>query len=453
MLPTGPALSYTFDPAEALRRWPRGRPVVLLHSGRYHPRWSSVSVITEPVGALVYQHAEGRSVLDGWPADRVPPTLTHDPFRNLEAVVRGDPALHVGVLGYDLGRAVERLPDRARDDHGFADLHLLRCPNALVYDHAARRWHAFGPDPDALPDLADPPGEDHLNYRAGDPVPDRPRSDHEEAVREALRLIAAGDVFQVNLAQRFTAGFAGSTRGLYLSLAEASPAWYGAYLELPTPGSADRPKAVCSISPELFLEFDRDGRVTTRPIKGTRPAAADPDELRDAEKDAAELNMIVDLLRNDLGRVCRYGSVRVTQPRAVESHPTVHHGVATVTGRLHADRSLRHLLRAAFPGGSITGAPKVRAMEIIEQLEPVRRGPYCGAIGWFHRPDGAARIAGQLNIAIRTLLAEPAAGRVRFSVGGGIVADSDPAAEYDETLDKAAAMLRALKSPLGVGGP
>ncbi|MEO0515280.1 MAG: chorismate-binding protein, partial [Planctomycetota bacterium] len=173
-------------------------------------------------------------------------------------------------------------------------------------------------------------------------------------------------------------------------------------------------------------------------------AHVDPDELRDAEKDAAELNMIIDLLRNDLGRVCDYGSVRVTQPRTVESHPTVHHGVATVTGRLHVERSLRHLLRATFPGGSITGAPKVRAMQIIDELEPVARGPYCGAIGYAQLEPTAATTA-RLSIAIRTLLIDREAGRLNFSVGGGIVADSDPAAEYDETLDKAEAMLRALR--------
>ena len=192
----------------------------------------------------------------------------------------------------------------------------------------------------------------------------------------------------------------------------------------------------------MFLQLDADATVQTRPIKGTRPSDGDPDELLRSEKDAAELNMIIDLLRNDLGRVCDYASVRVTQPRTIESHPTVHHGVATVRGTLHRDRGLSHLLRATFPGGSVTGAPKIRAMQIIEQLEPVRRGPYCGAAGLIAFTDG--RPTARLSLTIRTLLIDRAAGRVQFSVGGGIVAESDPAAEYQETLDKAAALQAAL---------
>ncbi len=214
---------------------------------------------------------------------------------------------------------------------------------------------------------------------------------------------------------------------------------------LRNPAQPDAPcRALASTSPELFLQLERGGRITTRPIKGTRPASANPNELRNSEKDAAELHMIVDLLRNDLGRVCDYGSVRVTQPRTIESHPTVHHGVATVTGTLHATKDIFSLLRATMPGGSITGAPKVRAMEIIDELEPVRRGPYCGAIGYIHGNHAC------LNIAIRTMCIETDpnhhTGRVDMGVGGGIVIDSQPAAEYEETMAKAAAMINALRA-------
>ena len=246
----------------------------------------------------------------------------------------------------------------------------------------------------------------------------------------------------MNLAQRFTADFHGTfplaQRSLFRRLASLSPAWYGAYIETAAESPDSLPRVLCSTSPELFLEAAADGRVITRPIKGTRPAGVDPKELLDSEKDRAELNMIVDLLRNDLGRVCAYGSIRVDEPRVIESHPTVHHGVATISGRLHPSMDLVDLLRAALPGGSITGAPKVRAMQIIDELEPVRRGPYCGCIGWFTQREMC------LNIAIRTMLLDPAAERVDFSVGGGIVADSSPAGEYDETIDKAQAMLRSL---------
>jgi para-aminobenzoate synthetase component 1 len=160
-------------------------------------------------------------------------------------------------------------------------------------------------------------------------------------------------------------------------------------------------------------------------------------ELLDSLKDAAELNMIVDLERNDLGRICRIGTVKVTQPRTIEAHPTVYHGVATVEGVLPENVSFVDLLRATFPGGSVTGAPKIRAMQIIEELEPVRRGPYCGAIGYLDS-DGTI----EFNVAIRTMIAT--AGQIHVPVGGGIVADSDPAAEYDETLVKARAMFDAL---------
>ena len=199
---------------------------------------------------------------------------------------------------------------------------------------------------------------------------------------------------------------------------------------------------ICN-SPELFLRVSPDretGRrhVVTRPIKGTRPHAAGMEhELRDSKKDQAELNMIVDLERNDLGRICQIGSVRVTNPRQIESHPTVYHGVATIEGTLRDDISFVDLLRATFPGGSITGAPKIRAMQIIEELEPTRRGPYCGAIG-FVGNDGHI----EFNIAIRTMIAT--AGQVHIPVGAGIVADSQPAAEYEETLVKAKAMFAAL---------
>jgi para-aminobenzoate synthetase component I len=200
---------------------------------------------------------------------------------------------------------------------------------------------------------------------------------------------------------------------------------------------------VCN-SPELFLRVTPDrqtgGRqVVTRPIKGTRRRGPGMGaELRDSRKDQAELNMIVDLERNDLGRVCEIGSVKVTEPRTIEEHPTVYHGAATIEGTLRSDVGLVDLLRATFPGGSITGAPKIRAMQIIDELEPARRGPYCGAIGYLSC-DGHM----QFNIAIRTMIIK--GGQIHIPVGGGIVADSDPPAEYEETLVKAAALFDALE--------
>jgi len=258
-------------------------------------------------------------------------------------------------------------------------------------------------------------------------------ADYREAFARVARYIRDGDVYQVNLAQRFTGNFEGAPLALYRRLREQASGPCGAYLDLPA-------GQVLSVSPERFLKV-REGRVETRPIKGTRPRNADPEldahaiaELTASDKDRAENVMIVDLLRNDLGRCCRIGSVRVPTLFGVESFETVHHLVSTVSGDLADGRDTIDLLRACFPGGSITGAPKLRAMQIIEELEPHRRGIYCGAIGYIGF-DGAA----DLNIAIRTALLRD--GRVDYWAGGGIVADSDVGEEYAETFAKAAGFL------------
>ena len=261
-------------------------------------------------------------------------------------------------------------------------------------------------------------------------------------VRRTIDLIAAGDVFQANITQRLSASFSGSTRALCAAALETSGAWYGAYLELP------RGRCLVSLSPELFLAVSpASRRVVTRPIKGTRPSRSDIRELLDSAKDTAELNMIVDLMRNDLGRVCAYGTVRVPRARVIETHPTVHHGVAEVSGVLGPGVTVAELLAATFPAGSVTGAPKIRAMQIIDELESCRRGPYCGAIGFLSNCGRAC-----LNVAIRTIALsgdrrpgawDRLAGVLDYGVGGGVVADSDPLAEYRESLDKAA-VLRAV---------
>jgi para-aminobenzoate synthetase component 1 len=260
---------------------------------------------------------------------------------------------------------------------------------------------------------------------------------YRSAVQRVRDYILAGDVFQVNLSQRFDAPLSEPPLELYRRLRSRNPAPFAAYID----GGAFQ---VLSASPERFLRVE--GRqVETRPIKGTRPRGTTPAadaalaaELRASEKDRAENVMIVDLLRNDLSRVCRPGTVRATELLRLESHPTVHHLVSVVEGTLESDRSAFDLLRAAFPGGSITGAPKLRAMEIIAELERSRRSIYCGAIGY-------VSLTGDMDtsIVIRTLVA--AGGRVWFQAGGGIVADSDPAAEYEETLDKARALIEAVE--------
>jgi para-aminobenzoate synthetase component I len=265
------------------------------------------------------------------------------------------------------------------------------------------------------------------------------RPHYEAAVQRVIDYILAGDIFQANLAQRFSAELPEdlSPLDLYRRLRERNPVPFAAYLDF-------RDVVVASASPERFLKL-QDGLVETRPIKGTRPRGLTPAEdgasareLLASEKDRAENVMIVDLLRNDLSRVCLDRTVLTPEICALESFATVHHLVSTVTGELKPDMGPVDLLRATFPGGSITGAPKIRAMEIIAELEPTRRGPYCGAIGYI----GFDRTM-DLNIAIRTYAIK---GRtVTFQAGGGIVADSDPAAEYEETIAKARALIAALR--------
>lgn len=337
----------------------------------------------------------------------------------------------VGFIGYDLGRLFESLPGRSRDD--------LAVPLFEFFFHDS--FDAC--DTEGQLFAIDANSEDRGTLPQG-PNLDRDNSPlscnftepaYLDAVQRVIEYIRAGDVFQVNLSQRFTVGL-GSRRPaeIYQRLQACHPAWFGAALH-------GRDYALLCNSPELFLRVQNTpaGReILTRPIKGTRPLVPGmAAELRRSVKDQAELNMIVDLERNDLGRICEVGSVRVVEPRTIEGHATVYHGVAGVRGILRQEVGFVDLLRAVFPGGSVTGAPKIRAMQIIEELEPVRRGPYCGAIGYLSL-DGAIG----MNVAIRTMIIER--GRVHVPVGGGIVADSQPRAEYDETLLKATAMFQAL---------
>lgn len=324
----------------------------------------------------------------------------------------------VGYLSYDVGRLFERVPELARDDLHFPLFrfthHGTSCPSPTAAHRAtSRRPRDDGPS---------------WNFT---------NAAYKAAVQRAIGYIAAGDVFQVNLSRRCAVGLRDGVVDVYARLLAATPATFGALLDYGN-------HALLCNSPEMFLQVapDHGGRrrVTTRPIKGTRPRGPGmAEQLRSSAKDEAELNMIVDLERNDLGRICEIGSVQVSQRRAIEAHPTVFHGVATVDGFLRPDVTFVDLLRATFPGGSVTGAPKIRAMEIIDELEPVRRGPYCGAIGFL---DSNGTIV--FNVAIRTMIVTPD-GMVHVPVGGGVVADSDPAAEFEETRVKARAMFEALR--------
>jgi para-aminobenzoate synthetase component 1 len=263
------------------------------------------------------------------------------------------------------------------------------------------------------------------------------RAGYLQAIARVREYIVAGDIFQTNLSQRFEADLGESAWAFYLRLRTRNPAPFAAFFDGPA-------GIVLSASPERFLHVDVTGRVETRPIKGTRPRGVGPEHdaalglaLAESAKDRAENLMIVDLMRNDLSRVCAPGTVRVPELFSLERYATVHHLVSTVVGQLEAGFDALDLLRAAFPGGSITGAPKVRAMEIIAEMEPSGRGVYCGSIGYMS-------LTGALdtNIAIRTVVVR--GGRAYFHAGGGIVADSVPEQEYRETLDKARGIIDAL---------
>ena len=374
-----------------------------------------------------------------------------------------------GYVGYEVGRHVERLPGKARRDTALPDLRLGFYDAIGVHDALTGRWSLVYLTPDegrhggltlsaqTLLDVLDEARHLPAPRHVADHAAPRPQAlavgnfspdQYRQAVRRTIEYIAAGDIFQANLSQRLTVPDAPTPPAIYDILRRRNPAWYAAFLAF---NSAGRRCSILSSSPELFLRV-RGGHVTTRPIKGTRPRTGDAaddaaarDELLHSPKDNAELAMIIDLMRNDLGRVCRYGSVRVTEPCRLESHPTVFHLVGTVEGELRTEVGPAQLLRATFPGGSITGAPKIRAMEIIDELEGLARGVYTGCIGTVG-VDGSC----EWNIAIRTIVCEgPLDGAgpttANVQVGGGIVADSDPAAEYQETLDKARALLEAIE--------
>jgi para-aminobenzoate synthetase component 1 len=423
---------------------------------------ASTNWITVPGDAL----AAARAFL---PRETVPPVSGLPPFQGGLA----------GYIGYDWGSVLERLPPTRYDDLSIPDVVLGLYDWVIAWDHRiGTAWlistglPATGaerePRARARMDLVrerlggrrtggagGKRGSETMTRLSAATAPSYPvegidgareiglgstftHRGYLDAVGRVRDYIIAGDIFQANLSQRFQTDMPEAPFDLYRRLRRHNPAPFAAYLDY---GDL----AILSASPERFLRLDEQRRlVETRPIKGTRPRGLGPMHdaalgraLAESEKDRAENVMIVDLLRNDLSRVCRPGTVRVPELFALEHHPTVHHLVSTVIGELEPGADATDLIRAAFPGGSITGAPKVRAMEIIAELEPTQRGVYCGSVGYIS-------ITGAMDtsIVIRTYLA--LRGRVYFQAGGGIVADSDPELEYRETLDKARGLIETL---------
>ncbi len=474
-LPLFEDLAPVYDAWTVARRLAHLPHLLFLDSARTGPPLGRYSFIcADPFGWL-----ESRGGRIKWILEGVETSKYGDPFdvvRQLLGEYQSSPLPNLppfqggaaGLFGYELNKHIERLPKPRFDDFEVPDLALGFYDWVIAFDHVEKSSWIIST---GLPKLANPDRQRRAQERlknikrlitqdsnvlleaaAAPPnlmAPKYPvegfanvssnfsRSGYLKVVRRAIDYINAGDCFQVNISQRLLYPATLPTLEQYDRLRQRNPAPFAGYFDV---GAF----TVLSASPERFLQVQAD-QVFTRPIKGTRPRGQTPAEdqrlreglLRSA-KDRAENVMIIDLLRNDLGRVCSYGSIEVTAVCQLETYQTVHHLVSEVRGRLRAGSGPVDVLRAAFPGGSVTGAPKVRAMEIINELEPTARGPYCGSLGYIGF-DGTM----DTNILIRTLTA--GRGWLQFPVGGGIVADSTPENEYAETLHKAEGLLRALR--------
>jgi para-aminobenzoate synthetase component 1 len=439
------------------------RPVLLTSAMPDHPdaRWSILA--WDPVAEVTFRGGRAWMMRPGADPSAGSTSVAGDPFDLLRRLLPVDPSARagdlpfaggaIGYLGYGLRHAVERLPAGTPDPLDQPDGWFGFYDGAVVFDHADARVllvaaRADAADRDRRPAARLAEARNRVSGAAArPPIPSGPpphvesfaatlRADYLDAVRRVLEHIDRGDLYQANLSHRLSCPLGEKPLDLLARLLARNPAPFAAYLD---PG----PFQVVSASPERFLSL-RGDVARSSPIKGTRPRGGNEEEdrrlarhLSDSAKDRAENVMIADLVRNDLGKVCVPGSVRAEVLCGLQSFATVHHLVSTLSGRLRPDRDWVDLVRALFPGGSMTGAPKIRAMEVITALEREERGAYSGGIGYVSL-DGDLDI----NIVIRTIVC--GAGRAHLRVGGGIVADSDPQAEYVETFDKARALLGAL---------
>jgi len=450
------------DPIAAFSAFAKDLVVALLHGddkghdGSDRGRWSYIAV--SPFCTLTVDHnfktsIDGEKVSDA-PFDALKALLARYENASVDAPAPFQGGA-VGFFSYELGGVVEKLPPPKPDtispllSVGFYDV-------IMAFDHHNRHcWIMSSGFPEQELQAREVRAEERMDWivqsitqAPSSPIDEATSSwrstqsqeSAEYAIGGAIDYIHAGDVFQANVTQRFVAPRppTSSPWDLFQRLRKVLPSPFGAYL------SANKNVQVLSASPERFLKVDTDGRVETRPIKGTRPRGQDKAQdmslaknLESSAKDKAENLMIVDLMRNDLSRVCVTGSINVPQCNEVETFTQVHHLVSVVTGQLEHGNTAVDLLRACFPGGSVTGAPKIRAIEIIHELEPVSRGPYCGAIAWIGF-NGAM----DSSIVIRSLVVEGE--RVIAQAGGGIVADSDPALEYEEAMVKIRPLLSVL---------
>jgi para-aminobenzoate synthetase component 1 len=454
------------DPIELLARARRRRRPALLCSGAGHPSTGRFSILAaDPWLTLTWKAGAGE--IRG--PDGLEPVAGGDPFDLIEEI-RGRAHCAaappwpfsggaIGWISYDTGRAVERLPERAIDDRPFPWVDLSFYSWAINWDHQTGKWAALasgapgGPPAERLcaeaASWALGRGGGSLEPPARPPAPWCPpelslgRDEYMAGVERIRGLIGEGECYQVNLTRRITAAAPPDPLRLFRELVRTNPAPFAAWVS----GSDG---LLVGSSPERFLRL-AGGRVESRPIKGTARRSPDPCADREAAarlgasgKNRAENVMIVDLVRNDLGRVCRPGSVRVEGLCEVESFEGLHHLVSTISGELDPGVGPMDTVRALFPPGSMTGAPKIRAMEIIEEIEPVRRGPYAGAAGYISASGDL-----DLSVIIRSFLISE--GRADLQVGGAVVADSEPEAEFEESVLKAERALEALKLAVGVG--
>ncbi|HIN84800.1 MAG TPA: anthranilate synthase component I family protein [Phycisphaerales bacterium] len=395
-------------PTEVASSWNIDEPIIALIGNGTHSKWSRWSIIAPATGK--------RLTLDGVDAVR---ELRNHLDRQTETTLLPN---WIGYIGYEFGLAVEKnIADIPEQDWPLVD--LIWCDKALVHDSATNTWWSIG---ELIPPEIRPHETENLDCT---PLVDtNGDTAFTKAVQKTIDYIHAGDIFQANITRRYHATVNGDIRHSALSMLGEIGGWFGAWIEFPDSG-----RFLLSMSPELFLQVNGETKeIMTRPMKGTRPEHAAPEELLQSEKDAAELHMIVDLMRNDLGRVCEFGSIKVKEARSIEKHPTVWQCVGEIHGLLRNGTSICDVLEATFPAGSITGAPKIRAMQIIDELENEPRGPYCGAIG-------IVGCSSMLNVAIRTAMfvgsKNPVSfqGNMQYSTGCGIVAESDPASELEES--------------------
>ena len=441
--------------------------LIFFDSAQRHDKLGRYSYLAVDPGKWLTVEADGRPVLERlsemlapWQAERL---LDLPPWQGGVA----------GLFGYEVGRSLEKLPQTKWDEFKIPALAVGLYDCVVAFDHQqGKAWAISQGLPETEPAARGQRAEERLQWlldriEGGEPrsesgtiqipvaelapgfpvsghsalVSDFSREGYLQAVSETIELLRAGEAYQVNLSQRLLAPDHGDPVGLYLRLRRNNPAPFASYLD-------GGPWQIVSASPERFMQAD-ERKIETRPIKGTRPRSQDQtldtqlgQELASSEKDRAENVMIVDLLRNDLSRVCLYDSVEVPELFALEPYASVQHLVSVIQGELAPACDLVDLLRASLPGGSVTGAPKVRAQEIIAQFEPTARGAYCGAMAWIGLCDQQGNQAMDSSVLIRTITR--AGGWLQLPAGGGVVVQSDPEQEYEETLHKAAGLIEAL---------